>query len=695
MNKQLLFLMVLCIWLMALTACQDDPTPEVERQNDVLKIVVEQPGLYAISAADLQALNPSLASLEVSQLKLTEQGTAVPYWLTADQLLFYGQAADDIYTAERTYLLEIGQAGQLMSEKTVSAALKAPLTTIQRPVWLEENHVYVSQAYSLEQPDTWYWHTIHVQQLFEFMAELEGVASGAGEISFQFYGTSHDSNATPDHDLDFWLNDTLQTTISWDGPVHHQTTITLPTGALVNGSNRFKLDNTPAGQAFVDIMEFNHARLVYEALPQTSRDQLHFIGQEGLIKLNGFSSTPLVLDITNPAQPLVLTGWTGQNGQVDLPTTAGQELLVTAPAAYQKPAELTGLQTSTLTNPENQADLIIITTHELQPAVQPLVQARQEQGLNVVVATVGEIYDHFGFGAQSPQAIQNFLTYASQQWQAPAPRYVLLVGDATTDYRNFQGGLPAQHVPAFMVQVTHSGETVSDARLADVNGDFRPDLAIGRWPVSDLAQVESLVSRTLAYESNPVSSQALFTADGTSAEFSGLSDELLSEANFPAGQAIKLYGASADEVTTAWNNGTWLVNYVGHGSLNLWGKESVFNVEHVANLQSSNTAAPIVLQFTCLTGFFAHPTNPSLSEQLLLSPHGPVILIAASSLTLSSHQKPFALAFLQGLQNPELTRVGDVLQQAKLGLDVTDIGLREISDTFGLVGDPSALVRRP
>lgn len=40
-------------------------------------------------------------------------------------------------------------------------------------------------------------------------------------------------------------------------------------------------------------------------------------------------------------------------------------------------------------------------------------------------------------------------------------------------------------------------------------------------------------------------------------------------------------------------------------------------------------------------------------------------------------------------------RMGDVLQAAKLELPVADLGVREISDTFGLLGDPTAKIVRP
>jgi hypothetical protein len=101
------------------------------------------------------------------------------------------------------------------------------------------------------------------------------------------------------------------------------------------------------------------------------------------------------------------------------------------------------------------------------------------------------------------------------------------------------------------------------------------------------------------------------------------------------------------------------------------------------------------MQLTCLTGFFAHPTISSLSEEMLLHDSGPVLIVAATSLTLSSSQTPFGISLVDELQNPDNVRIGDAVNTAKAALDVTLDNLREISDTFGLLGDPSTLIVRP
>jgi len=135
---------------------------------------------------------------------------------------------------------------------------------------------------------------------------------------------------------------------------------------------------------------------------------------------------------------------------------------------------------------------------------------------------------------------------------------------------------------------------------------------------------------------------------------------------------------------------------IGHGSPDRWGKQDLFANENVpALIPTSSSAPPIVLQFTCLSGFFAHPEIVSISETLLRHPTGPVLVVGASSLTYSSSQEPFATALLTALQDPTISRMGDAMRQAKAGLDTQLDSLREIGDTFGLFGDPSTLIIRP
>jgi len=207
--------------------------------------------------------------------------------------------------------------------------------------------------------------------------------------------------------------------------------------------------------------------------------------------------------------------------------------------------------------------------------------------------------------------------------------------------------------------------------------------------------LSSLVDRTRRYEESAASGRALFTADGTSLEFASLSNSIIEFSDFASPELVRLYGSTSSEVVEAWNEGAWFVSYVGHGSLDRWGQEDVFTTSTVDRL-APDSSPPLVVQLTCLTGYFAHPSSPSLGEVMLLHDGGPVLVIAATSLSLSESQSPFAINLFRELEAPDVTTVGEALTRAKQGLDVShDDGLRQVSDTFTLLGDPSARIVRP
>ena len=98
---------------------------------------------------------------------------------------------------------------------------------------------------------------------------------------------------------------------------------------------------------------------------------------------------------------------------------------------------ITPIHDSNWQDKSNQADLIILSTDELSPELAPLAERRREQGLTVAVVSVDDIYNEFGHGETSPEAIASFVQYAVSEWSDPKPLYLLLVGEASYDYKDF------------------------------------------------------------------------------------------------------------------------------------------------------------------------------------------------------------------------------------------------------------------
>jgi len=683
--------------LLLFTACREELP--VGQPVEAVRLVLVEEGVYRVTGDALRQAGLTAGELAVDNLHLSTEGRPVPFLLDGDGLIFYGQASQSRYTAEQVYVLRTGTPGLAMTQESAAPA-GTELQSVRRTLHFEENREYLGEARGAVAGEPWFWQSLPLQGELSLALEAPQPADGSGELHIALYGASHHPQEEPDHTLSLAVNGGPEHAISWDGQTAFSTTISLEAGTLSAGDNTLLLTNVP--ESFLDLMNLDSVRLDYAALPEADHDRLAFRGGTGQVRLRGFSGTPVLLNVADPAAPAVLVGWEPAADGATLGLDEATVVAATGPQGFLEPASITPLQDEGWGSPEHRADLLIITTDELAPALTPLVAAREEQGLTVAIVPVREIFDEFGAGMATPESINRFLAHALDVWTLPAPRYLLLVGDATIDYRGYLGQReenpvrpPQNLIPPYLVPVSYGGETVSDSRLADVDGDGKPDLAVGRWPVDDAAAARDLVERTLAYEAGSAPGRALFVSDASGPEFATMAGRLVSGSALPDDAVEQLDGPPNEELITVWNAGAWLVTYTGHGSLQLWGKDNILSSEAVSELSPGPAAAPIVLQLTCLTGLFAHPEVTSLSERLLAQEGGPVLTVAATSLTLSSQQEPFAREFLSALLDPEVERIGDALQRAKESLDVDGAALQEISDTFGLIGDPSARIVRP
>ena len=114
---------------------------------------------------------------------------------------------------------------------------------------------------------------------------------------------------------------------------------------------------------------------------------------------------------------------------------------------------------------------------------------------------VAHIYDAFSYGIVSPQAIKDFISYAYDNWTKPAPKYVLIVGDATYDVKDNWGAGSVTYVPTYLTFTEYLGETATDQWFVQVAGpDALPDLSIGRLPANSVAEAAAMVNKIIAYE---------------------------------------------------------------------------------------------------------------------------------------------------------------------------------------------------
>jgi len=314
----------------------------------------------------------------------------------------------------------------------------------------------------------------------------------------------------------------------------------------------------------------------------------------------------------------------------------------------------------------------------------------------------------------TPQAIRDFLTYAYSSWSPPAPQYVLLVGDGTYDAKDISNLGTVNFVPPYLSFTEFMGETVTDDWFARVSGnDAVPDLYIGRLPASSAADAEVMVDKIVSYEqaANTKSweKNTLLVADNRIEDYEALFELMNEEAAqlIPAGFAPPFRGYLDDypvpgdltaDITEKINAGALLVHYSGHGSVQIWAHENVFDSGDVA-LLANDGMLPFVVGMSCLNGYFAYPGGwnfPSLAEALLRAENrGAVAAFMPTGMTAPEGQHILDRALFEALFTRDVRTLGPAISTAKQTLLANGLGYEEVSTTFLLFGDPAMKLKVP
>ena len=120
------------------------------------------------------------------------------------------------------------------------------------------------------------------------------------------------------------------------------------------------------------------------------------------------------------------------------------------------------------------------------------------KGLRTEVVLLEDIYDEFNDGIEDPSAIQQFLSYAWNNWRL-APRYAALVGDGSYDHRDLLG-LGDSLLPAWLT-ATPDGLFSADnlyGRFAGVQKIANLNLI----PAHDNSEMYSYIDKLVAWEAN-------------------------------------------------------------------------------------------------------------------------------------------------------------------------------------------------
>jgi hypothetical protein len=659
-----------------------------------VKISVRHEGWYRVGRSELLAAGLDPAA-DWRNLQLFADGEEVVLAVNADSIEFYGVGLDTPWSDTRVYWLAAGSGpGRRLAEQGGGAASpvrsRSVASTGNFPFTVErrDRTVYFA-ALRNGDADNFFGPVVSGEPVNQILSlsRLDPNGSDARlEVALQGVSASA-------HRVTVRLNGSDLGAVELSGQERGLGSFGIPVSRLREGQNIVTL----VSQGESDASLVDTLRLTYPHA-FTADDGLLRLSAPGgqRLTLDGFPNARIrVVDVTDPSNPASVAGAIAPRGpdfSVTIQTQGPgrRRLLAFTDTRLFQPAALAPNQPSRWQEAGAGADVVLITHAALRPSLAPLRALRESQGRTVALVDVEDLYDEFGFGAKSPQALKDFVAAARANWQR-APRSILLVGDATFDPRDFLQTGAADFVPTRLLAAGDL-ETASDDWFVDADNDGVAELAIGRLPARTPEEAATMIAKILDYErAGP---------GGWRNEVLAVSDANDDDNNFEAGSANLrsllpgqaslsqvLRGAAGNtaraDLLDRLNRGVGLVNYLGHGSVEVW-RGGLLNTDDVRGL-ANGSRLPIVVAMTCLNGFFQDVYTESLAEAFLRAPRGGAVAVWASSgLTSASGQLSADQELLRGLYSGQGLTLGEAVMRAK-----RQTGDPDIRRTWILFGDPA------
>ncbi|MCF6268829.1 MAG: type IX secretion system sortase PorU [Melioribacteraceae bacterium] len=485
--------------------------------------------------------------------------------------------------------------------------------------------------------------------------------------------------------------------------------------------------SSPESKAYLDYYEIEYVR----DFKVTNNELLFFANDTNRVveyKLSNFSNSNIkVFDVTNFSDVKEVTSLIISGGELSfsiIENSSFSKYIAVANDKYKPISEITKFEFPESIVAGEGAEYIIITDKKFTEQANRLAEYRQNESprkLSTKVVFVDDIFNEFSNGMMDPTAIRNFLKYGYDNWNIK-PFYVLLFGDGDYDYFNVEEGDDINFVPTY--QSKESLNTLASYPMDDYYGrisgnDEKADLAIGRLNIQTESDAENVVNKIIAYE---VTDNGLWknlvtfvaddglTTEGNDYNLHTGQSERLARVRIPGYMEVnKLYLAAYPTVITGFgrrkpdvnqaiitaiNQGTLIVNYIGHGNPDVWAHESVF--ERTSTIPSlKNDKYFFLTAATCDFGLYDDPTVQSSTEELMLAVDRGMIggftaarVVYANANDAINHQF-YSHLLSESLEEMSTNTVGKAFYLTKRSKTSTN------DEKFHLFGDPAISLNIP
>lgn len=676
---------------------------------------------------------------------------------TADYILFYAEGVDNwsadngshnnLY-ADRSYYYVTSQGGPGKRITAMGEPAGAPtLTTgvFDEYQFHEKDLVNIARLGRK-------WHgeafSVNNKQDFEFTVpdiEMSPVSITVGAAANSVVATSMAAT----------VNGQALTSLSFTPPAtsvaameHIRTGTFTPTGSTFTVNLTYNNNGAPGSNAWLDYIIVKAKRRLNGTGKQFRFRYNDAALNNGVIQYNvsnasGISEVWDITDIYNAGKVVNA----GQQNQFSFKAGLGEvrQYITVVPSDYYTPLRESQARVAnqdikgTIFNGSNgqfqDVDYIIVTPASLNASADRLANLHRNQGLNVKVVNLENIYQEFSSGKQDIGAIRNMIKYVYYNASSVTNRvkYVNLFGDASFDYKNrtpnntnivpimqaydSNGGVDPRNPNNFSVITTFITDDFYGAMDPGEGrfgfGDSEGlDIAVGRMLVTGRQQADEMVNKVAEYIDAASYGRwrnefVVMTddLDGNGSERfvvemeNGVSDPLKQNRPFvnvrkfhtdayvqQSSSGGQRYPDAKEQFIRAINYGALVVNYLGHGGENGLASERMYEKTDADNL-TNRYKYPLFITASCEVTKFDNPYHPTVGEFTYWNPKGGAIGLISTTraLYISSAYvfNPRITRELYAFGQNEYPSISEALRRAKVGLGLRDLRM------ICFVGDPA------
>lgn len=428
------------------------------------------------------------------------------------------------------------------------------------------------------------------------------------------------------------------------------------TGHLPENRSQLKFTfnaNSPSSFGYLDYFEISYRRDL-----KAENDRLTFYSKDTTSVIQytifGFSSSNIqVFDVTDYANVKLISNPVVSGSQLTFKSNEIKGMvskyITVGVNGYENPVNAIAVENSNIRGITLGSELIIITPEIFKEQAERLKNHKETNAplpISTTVINLEHIFNEFSAGIRDVTAIRDFLKYAYNNWNIK-PYYVILFGNGSYDYKNIEGR-NNNFIPTWQTVNSWHGidSYTSDDYYGRVTGSQNLlDLAIGRINARSLDEIRTAVDKIIEYEKNIPTGNwrnvVTLVADDELKSFTSFEGSLHTKQSEDLDKIIpvsfsrnKIYTTTYPTIITgsgrrkpeanqaiidAINNGTLLINFIGHGSPSLWTDERVF-VQSITIPQLINDRYFFLTAATCDFGYYDIPDMISATEELLLKP---------------------------------------------------------------------------